>query len=1758
MKTSARDLKNSTDRFDANFDSASQSFEISFRSRTICRSFFRCPNERNPKLPSSACVTRSHRLPREMIKSTIVTPIENTSTTQKSEWHLMVESGEFRTKGCLPDMKRCTQVAFIHSFIALSCFRFKSGMPRGKRAIEAPTRGKNKRGRVEDSEEENEEEKLAQSSPEANGKDSESDSGDEPARPEFVINPQEALSDYSVTEYIPGSVVRIKLGKFVTYDDCEFFPGPRLNVVIGPNGTGKSTIVCALALGLGGGTSILGRAKSIGDFVKHGADRGFVEIEIAGERGVGNTVIRRDICKSFGTSDWKINGKTCRKQQVKEIVDKLNIQVDNLCQFLPQDKVVSFAGLSSQQLLTETEKVLGTGLLTKWHEELIDMKKDEQTLQKTYESHSSRLEDLDAQQKAVEKDVIRFREREKHLEQAKRLEQKRPWVEYEMLRVEANEMKKEAEEAEKEYQVYFEEHIGPIKAKIRDTQEELTVVEKKKASAVEQVKEADRQRTFLGSQFESSQSKEDELRMEITNLQNRAEDRKRQADKLRKDVDQIRSTLESLPDPTEIKRDTDQINAQRRETSLNYRKHQEKMVEIKTKVDEAQRSKRNVESKLRMLSDSQRARIDSMKSDRQLYQAYQFIEQNQDMFQSQVIGPVYIHVNVSNPLHARYLEAAIGTTTLRAFVTQTPRDRETLNAELEKMRVGITVMNIRGDFRAPPRKIGTEEMKRYKFEGWLDELFEAHPAAKEVIMTQSGLYFAAAGTKDTIPLVGNVLDKTDLEWFFTPEAIYKKTTSRYGNRNVSTRVDPLKGNVKFLSEINNEDEKKRYEEELAEMTNTLTNLDHEMSELARVDKQLQHEQNEMKQKLDKLNAVAKKRMEVNNQLKYKERELQDLEKEEDVTRERELINDKIKKVLEERYSLALRLKKATVLVIQKTLDLDVTHFTRWEVSQKLTKLNVDANAYNEEGEALKRKAETAKREFNAAKQKARELMDKAKRESPLTEEVQAIFVDLPNTLEEIDLAIKEAKNKADLNYSNNPHVIAQYEARQKEIDDLKAKFIEEGDNLNHRRNRLEELKTKWEGSLEPLVAKINTSFSKYFLQIGCMGEVVLARDPDQDFSKYAIEIRVKFRNEDKLERLDPNHQSGGERSVSTMLYLISLQEITPCPFRLVDEINQGMDAFNERMIFQVVSQVACRPGNPQYFLITPKLLPNLQFTPEMRILCVNNGPWQIGTSQTLYRKHEDKDIYGESLLFPSSRFCPQRSPSASDKHSTDMLESPQLTAVKRASPARNEFRVVKEDPRLSWNFVLTGGNKRKPDGSMFDQRLHCQAKSLVGCTVVMRISTDEDGREKYQVSGDHNHPTPSKLRGPPGLRRQWHNQLESSASAIAEIQSEIANVAEKMSDKLVPSRKQLSNWRYYATTVGPTGDALQTIVSTSAGEFCQVINYYPTFQMILVSPDALDLLSQPNFSDAPLVLQSNYDLSECNLSLTTAMVLIERIGVPFAWFVHSSRDSLEYNYFLSYIKRKLPRWIPCAVLADYDVAVQQAAQDLFPISTLYGDQFHWVQAIVKWMQWNGCGDFVEEIKPELSLVWWARASEFETQLTIFGTKWMQKLPRFWAYFNAQWMVSPTTPPSVWAGYARSQSDPSSTATLETWFKRLKSLDQENKASIDKVVLFLRKEWKHYFGLIPSTLRDVLSRRAVSQGLGYLSQGGPNGKDEEMMEGRLDQHNGMDDQGEEYTEADSTIELSHHNSEIHQDQQGSDQGVSLPLVEDGNQNGNQTE
>lgn len=52
-----------------------------------------------------------------------------------------------------------------------------------------------------------------------------------------------------------------------------------------------------------------------------------------------------------------------------------------------------------------------------------------------------------------------------------------------------------------------------------------------------------------------------------------------------------------------------------------------------------------------------------------------------------------------------------------------------------------------------------------------------------------------------------------------------------------------------------------------------------------------------------------------------------------------------------------------------------------------------------------------------------------------------------------------------------------------------------------------------------------------------------------------------------------------------------------------------MDQRAERMVHNSMVEVTCKADSAQYFLITPKLLPDLQYHERMKILCVNNGEW---------------------------------------------------------------------------------------------------------------------------------------------------------------------------------------------------------------------------------------------------------------------------------------------------------------------------------------------------------------------------------------------------------------------------------------------------------------------------------------------------------------------------------------------------------------------
>ncbi|VDP29548.1 unnamed protein product [Soboliphyme baturini] len=148
-----------------------------------------------------------------------------------------------------------------------------------------------------------------------------------------------------------------------------------------------------------------------------------------------------------------------------------------------------------------------------------------------------------------------------------------------------------------------------------------------------------------------------------------------------------------------------------------------------------------------------------------------------------------------------------------------------------------------------------------------------------------------------------------------------------------------------------------------------------------------------------------------------------------------------------------------------------------------------------------------------------------------------------------------------------------------------------------------------------LVEKINSNFASFLKILDFAGEVVFDEGNDAEYSQYGISIKVKFRADEPLKVLNAQHQSGGERSLSTILYVFALQEVSQVPFCCVDEINQGMDQTNERMIFELMfkllnSRAASANSETirsQYFMLTPKVLNNLSYGPNLRVWFVYNG-----------------------------------------------------------------------------------------------------------------------------------------------------------------------------------------------------------------------------------------------------------------------------------------------------------------------------------------------------------------------------------------------------------------------------------------------------------------------------------------------------------------------------------------------------------------------
>lgn len=220
--------------------------------------------------------------------------------------------------------------------------------------------------------------------------------------------------------------------------------------------------------------------------------------------------------------------------------------------------------------------------------------------------------------------------------------------------------------------------------------------------------------------------------------------------------------------------------------------------------------------------------------------------------------------------------------------------------------------------------------------------------------------------------------------------------------------------------------------------------------------------------------------------------------------------------------------------------------------------------------------------------------------------------------EQLELEIDSLQARLDSLHGGNPGAIKEFEKRATEIDRLKQKSTELDSNLTELDECIKTIRDQWEPQLDALIAQISGAFGSSFEKINCAGAVSIFKGgdgegADRDFDTWSVQVQVRFREGEQMSILDSHRQSGGERAVSTIFYLMALQSLSRAPFRVVDEINQGMDPRNERVVHERMVDIACGDGDEeatqtsQYFLITPKLLTGLKYSPGMKVHCIASG-----------------------------------------------------------------------------------------------------------------------------------------------------------------------------------------------------------------------------------------------------------------------------------------------------------------------------------------------------------------------------------------------------------------------------------------------------------------------------------------------------------------------------------------------------------------------
>jgi len=176
------------------------------------------------------------------------------------------------------------------------------------------------------------------------------------------------------------------------------------------------------------------------------------------------------------------------------------------------------------------------------------------------------------------------------------------------------------------------------------------------------------------------------------------------------------------------------------------------------------------------------------------------------------------------------------------------------------------------------------------------------------------------------------------------------------------------------------------------------------------------------------------------------------------------------------------------------------------------------------------------------------------------------------------------------------------------IEELKVKLAQLQENKKSMLAELGTRKDVWKKAMEDLVESVDPAYREVLSAADASGFIKF--EQADTIEEAGLDLYVGFRGGAPT-TLDPFTQSGGERSVALMAFILSLQARIVSPLRAMDEFDIHMDPKNREAMFKMIlSQMKQREAS-QYIVITPSIITVFDKTAHVITVQSVHGPSEV-------------------------------------------------------------------------------------------------------------------------------------------------------------------------------------------------------------------------------------------------------------------------------------------------------------------------------------------------------------------------------------------------------------------------------------------------------------------------------------------------------------------------------------------------------------------